>query len=127
MLIVIYSFAMMCTIEIYCYHMYVSCSYGNIRVHQHWCVVLLHKTTLTRWPLSTLCACFNPSSPKKLSFFCFNLFSLCRQGNWEEHAFFGCSSSHGKLQIWKPTKIEAHKPLLHEECPCLRLFTLHRF
>lgn len=39
----------------------------------------------------------------------------------------GCSHSSGKLQIWKQTQCEVHKPLLHDQCPCLRPYGLHRF
>lgn len=39
----------------------------------------------------------------------------------------GCSNSSGKLQIWKQTQCDMHKPLLHEQCPCLRPYSLHAF
>ncbi|KAG7464674.1 hypothetical protein MATL_G00167940 [Megalops atlanticus] len=42
-------------------------------------------------------------------------------------AVLSCSNSSGKLQVWKKTVCEVHKPLLHEECPCPRPYSLHRF
>ncbi len=42
-------------------------------------------------------------------------------------AVLGCANSSNKLQLWKRTESEIHKPSLHEECPCLRPYSLHRF
>lgn len=39
----------------------------------------------------------------------------------------GCSNSSGKLEIWKQTQCDMHKPLLHDQCPCLRPYSLHTF
>ncbi|XP_041849919.1 uncharacterized protein LOC121645496 [Melanotaenia boesemani] len=42
-------------------------------------------------------------------------------------AVIGCSNSSGKLQKWNKTECKEHRPLLYENCPCLRPFSLHRF
>ncbi|KAM6960264.1 uncharacterized protein LKV04_021813 isoform 2-T2 [Tautogolabrus adspersus] len=42
-------------------------------------------------------------------------------------AVIGCFNNSGKIQVWNKTECLEHKPLLHEECPCLRPYGLHRF
>ncbi|XP_041862227.1 uncharacterized protein LOC121653081 [Melanotaenia boesemani] len=38
-----------------------------------------------------------------------------------------CTNSGVKIQIWKKKECEIHKPLQHQECPCLLPYSLHRF
>nr|XP_020516152.1 uncharacterized protein LOC110005038 [Labrus bergylta] len=42
-------------------------------------------------------------------------------------AVIGCSNNSGKLQVWNKSECSEHKPLLHDECLCLRPYGLHRF
>ena len=42
-------------------------------------------------------------------------------------AVFGCGSSQYRLKKWKKVPCGEHSGILHEECPCPRPYTLHRF
>lgn len=85
------------------------------------------------WGKIPSCACLNVSSIKSGHFhFSPQLFSqlvllgMSRKSG-RTCAVNGCTNSSGKLQIWKQTQCEVHKPLLHDQCPCLRPYGLHRF
>ncbi|XP_050040973.1 uncharacterized protein [Dermacentor andersoni] len=38
-----------------------------------------------------------------------------------------CRNCDGDIKVWKQSVCKLHPPLLHEDCPCLRPFSMHSF
>ncbi|KAH7953898.1 hypothetical protein HPB49_013813 [Dermacentor silvarum] len=42
-------------------------------------------------------------------------------------AVVGCRNCDGDIKVWKESVCKLHPPLLHEDCPCLKPFSMHSF